>query len=210
MRAVVTVVIADDHEIVRDGVRLLLAARPELRVVAEAADGAEAIRAVERHRPDILILDLAMPILGGVEVARIVKRTHPKTKMIVLSAHRGESYVGDALRSGAAAYVLKEAPAKELLEAIRRVTAGERYLSPPLSQAEIDAYVADPYETLTARERETLQLVAEGLTNQNIAGQLEISPRTVETHRANLMKKLALRTHSDLVRFAVRRGLIKP
>jgi DNA-binding NarL/FixJ family response regulator len=171
---------------------------------------------IERHRPDVLILDLILPGMNGIDVTREVTRQSPRTRTVILSMHGSESYVVDALRNGAAAYVLKDSPSNELLEAIHHVLAGRRYLSPPLSQRAIDAYLEkieagalDPYETLTARERQTLQLVAEGHTNQEIADRLFISARTVETHRASVMKKLGLRTHSDVVLFAVRRGFLK-
>jgi two-component system, NarL family, response regulator NreC len=211
-----TVLIADDHEVVRHGLRALLRSDPDLRVVADAADGAEAVSLTEKHRPDILILDIVMPVMNGIEVAREVTRLSPRTRTIILSMHTTESYVVDALRSGAAAYVMKDSRSTELLDAIRHVLAGRRYLSPPLSQRAIDAYLEkvetvglDPYDTLTSRERQTLQLAADGLTNQEIAQRLFISARTVETHRANLMKKLGLRTHTELIVFAVRRGLLK-
>ncbi|MGZ4779175.1 MAG: response regulator [Thermoanaerobaculia bacterium] len=211
-----SVVIADDHEVVRQGVRALLRSDPSLRIVAEAADGAEAVRMVEKHRPDVLIADVAMPVMNGIEVAREVARVSPRTRTIILSMHASEVYVVDALRSGAAGYVLKDSRSNELLEAIHHVLAGRRYLSPPLSQRAIDAYLEkiessgiDLYETLTPREQQIFRLAAEGQTNHDIAAQLFISSRTVETHRANVMKKLGLRTHTELVLFAVRRGLLK-
>jgi DNA-binding NarL/FixJ family response regulator len=210
-----SVVIADDHEVVRQGLRTLLRADPAVRILAEASDGAEAIRMVERHHPEVLILDIAMPGMNGIEVTREVARVSSRTRTIILSMHSSESYIVEALRNGAAAYVLKDSPSTELLEAIRHVTAGRRYLSPPLSQRAIDAYLErnhsaplDPYETLTPRERQILQLAAAGRTNAEVAEQLLIGTRTVETHRANLMRKLGLRTHTDLVLLAVRRGLL--
>lgn len=209
------VLIADDHEVVRQGLRSLLGSERDLRIVAEASDGQEALRAVEKYRPDLLIADIAMPLLNGIEVTRQAKRVSPHTRTLILSMHADESHVADALRSGADGYVLKDARSAELLEAIRHVLAGRRYLSPPLSQRAIDAYIEtiaagglDPYDTLTARERQILQLAAEGMTNVEIAARLFISSRTVETHRANLMKKLGLRTHTELILFAVKRGLL--
>lgn len=211
-----TIVIADDHEVVRHGLRSLMRSDPEIRIVAEAADGQEAVRLVEKHRPDVLLLDIVMPLLNGIEVTRETTRICPRTRTIILSMHTTESYVVDALRNGAAGYVLKDSRSSELLEAIRHVLAGRRYLSPPLSQRAIDAYLEkietvglDPYDTLTPRERQTLQLAAEGFTNHEIAERLFISARTVETHRANLMKKLGLKSHTELIMFAVRRGLLK-
>ncbi len=211
-----SVIIADDHEVVRQGVRALLRSDPTVRIVAEAADGAEAVRLVEKHRPEVLIADVAMPILNGIEVAREVAKLSPRTRTIILSMHASEAYVVDALRSGAAGYVLKDSRSSELLEAIHHVLAGRRYLSPPLSQRAIDAYLEkiessgiDLYETLTPREQQIFRMAAEGRTNHEVAAQLFISSRTVETHRANVMRKLGLRTHTDLVLFAVRRGLLK-
>ena len=211
-----TLIIADDHEVVRQGLRTLLRSEPAFRVVAEAASGTEAVRAVEQHRPDVILLDIVMPQMNGIEATKEIVRISPKTRPIILSMHTTESYVVEALRNGAAGYVLKDARSTELLEAIRQVLAGRRYLSPPLSQRAIDAYLEkvesvglDPYDTLTARERQIALLAAEGLTNQEIGQNLFISARTVETHRANLMKKLGLRTYSELIVFAVRRGLLK-
>jgi two-component system response regulator NreC len=211
----ISVIIADDHEVVRQGVRALLRSDAGIRIVAEAADGGEAVRMVERHRPDVLILDVALPVMNGLEVVRETTRLCPRTRTVMLSMHASESYVADALRNGAVGYVLKDSPSTELLEAIREVKAGRRYLSPPLSQRAIDAYMEkiesaalDPFDTLTPRERQILQLAASGKTNQEIAEQLFISARTVESHRANLMRKLGLRTHTDLVLFAVRHRLL--
>jgi two-component system, NarL family, response regulator NreC len=210
-----TIIIADDHEVVRQGLRSLLSSERDLRIVAEASDGQETLRAVEKHCPDLLVLDIAMPLLNGIEVTRQAKRASPRTRTLILSMHSDESHVAEALRSGADGYVLKDARSVELLEAIRHVLAGRRYLSPPLSQRAIDAYIEtitsgglDPYDTLTSRERQILQLAAEGLTNLEIGARLFISSRTVETHRANLMKKLGLRTHTELILFAVKRGLL--
>ena len=211
-----SVIIADDHEVVRQGVRALLRSDSTVRIVAEAADGAEAVRLVEKHRPEVLIADVAMPIMNGIEVAREVAKLSPRTRTIILSMYASEAYVVDALRSGAAGYVLKDSRSSELLEAIHHVLAGRRYLSPPLSQRAIDAYLEkiessgiDLYETLTPREQQIFRMAAEGRTNHEVAAQLFISTRTVETHRANVMRKLGLRTHTDLVLFAVRRGLLK-
>jgi two-component system, NarL family, response regulator NreC len=210
-----TIIIADDHEVVRQGLRSLLSSERDLRIVAEASDGQETLRAVEKHCPDLLVIDIAMPLLNGVEVTRQAKKTCARTRTLILSMHADESHVAEALLGGADGYVLKDARSAELLAAIRHVLAGRRYLSPPLSQRAIDAYIAtiasgglDPYETLTSRERQVLQLAAEGLTNVEIAARLFISGRTVETHRANLMKKLGLRTHTELILFAVKRGLL--
>jgi DNA-binding NarL/FixJ family response regulator len=213
----VTVALADDHRVVRDGLRLVLQSQPELDVVGEAGDGREAVEMVERLSPDVLVLDLMMPGLGGIEVLRQVTRRSPRTRVVVLSMHADEGYVVQALGLGAAGYVLKDASATELLQAVRAVRTGRRYLSPPLSEAAVDSYVrraeaggaADPYERLTSREREVLHLTAEGLSSTAIAERLGISSRTAETHRANVMAKLGLHNRADLVRYAMGRGLVE-
>ena len=210
-----TIVLADDHQVVRNGLRVLLEAEPDFSVVGEAGDGLEAVRLVERLQPDVLVLDLMMPGLNGLEVARQVSQRSPQTRVVILSMYDNEAYVLEALRAGAAAYVPKESTSAELVRAIREAVAGRRYLSPPLSERAIEIYIQkaesaalDPYETLTAREREVLHLVAEGHTNAEIAARLFVSPRTVETHRANLMRKLGLHTQTDLIRYALRRGIL--
>lgn len=210
-----TVLLADDHAIVRHGLRALLEAEPELKLVGEAADGLSALRLVEQLRPDILIVDLMMPGLSGLEVTRQARRCSPQTRIIVLSMHANEAYVLEALRYGALGYVLKGSQVTDLVQATREVAAGRRYLSPPLSERAIEVYVQkaeatvlDGYEVLTTRERQVLHLAAEGRTNAEIAARLFISPRTAETHRANLMRKLGLQNHTELIRYAIRRGLI--
>lgn len=211
----ITIVLADDHPIVRQGLRTLLAAEPGYQVVGEAADGLAAVRLADQLRPDVLVVDLMMPGLGGLEVTRRVRAMAEPPHVVVLSMHADEIYVLDALRSGAAAYVLKDNDTAELITAVRVVTLGQRYLSPPLSERAIDSYVRqsnptplDAFELLTAREREVLLLAAEGLTNAAIAARLSISPRTAETHRANLMRKLDLHNQAALARFAIQRGLL--
>lgn len=211
----VTIILAEDHAVVRQGLRLLLEAQDDFHVVAEAADGWEAVTQVNSRRPDVLIVDLMMPGLSGLEVTRQVHQQEPDTHIIILSMYSDESYVLEALKNGAVGYVLKGSPTECLLRAVHEVTAGRHYLSPPLSEYAIEAYLRqahaaalDPYETLTTREREVLQLAAQGRTSSDIAAQLFISPRTVESHRANLMRKLGLRNQTDLVRFALRRGLL--
>ncbi len=210
-----TIVLADDHHIVRQGLRSLLEAESDFSVVGETGDGVEAAQLVERLRPDVLVLDLMMPGLNGLEVTRQVSQRSPQTRVVILSMHANEAHVLEALRAGAVAYVLKESTSAELVRAVREAVAGRRYLSPPLSERAIEAYMQkaesvalDPYETLTAREREVLYLVAEGHTNAEIADRLFISRRTVETHRANLMRKLDLRTQTDLISYALRRGIL--
>lgn len=212
----VDILLADDHDVVRKGLRALLESEADLRVVGEAVDGLEVVPQVEKLRPHLVILDIKMPGLNGLDVARMIRSRAPETKIIMLSMFSDEAYVVQALRNGASAYVLKESKASDLLEAVRTVAGGGRYLSPPLSEKSIESYLAkasaaaiDPYETLSPREREVLQLAAEGHSNPEISTRLGISPRTVETHRANLMKKLGLKGQTDLVKFAVKRGLAR-
>jgi len=213
-----TIILAEDHHIVRQGLRALLEAEPDIQIVGEAANGLEAAQLAESRQPDVMIVDLMMPGLNGLEVTRQVAQRSPHTQVIILSAFENEAYVTEALGSGAAGYVLKKNSAADLVQAVREVVAGRRYLSPSLSERAIEAYVRyvqqvrdsdlDPYETLTPREREVLHLAAEGHTNAEIAERLSISPRTVETHRANMMRKLGLRTSTDLIRYAMQRGIL--
>jgi len=211
----ITIVVADDHRIVRQGVKTLLEKEPDVRVVGEADDGVNALRLVERIAPAVLILDLAMSGLDGLDVLREARRKAPQTHVVVLSMHSDEAYVREALVRGASAYVLKSAGSGELVQAVRHAVQGERYLSPPLSEHAIDAFAllarsatADAYELLTTREREVLHLAAEGHSNAEIGARLFISRRTVEVHRAKAMHKLGLRNYGDLVRYAVRRGIV--
>ncbi len=209
------IVLADDHQVVRQGLRAILEAERDLWVVGEAGNGLDAVELAERLKPDVLIVDVMMPGLNGLEVTRQVAQRAPQTRVIVLSMYSNEAYVLEALKHGAVAYVLKDSCADDLVQAVRTATTGRYYLSSPLSERAIDAYVRrakdsalDPYDTLTSREREVLQLVAEGQTSAQVAVRLFISPRTVETHRANLMRKLGLGTQVDLVRYALRRGIL--
>ena len=211
----ITIVLVDDHRVVREGLRALLESEPDLSVIGEAGDGLSAIRLVERLKPNVLLLDLIIPGLNGQEVARRTRKCSPNTRVVVLSMHSSEPYVMEALRNGAAGYVLKDASYSDLVRAIREVMAGWRYLSPPLSKLAIDAYqekadaaAADRYDLLTAREREVLQLAAEGHSNNEIANRLDISSRTAETHRANLMRKLHLRTQTELIKYAIERRIV--
>jgi two-component system response regulator NreC len=211
----IRLVLGDDHTVVRQGLRALLAAEPGLEVAGDAADGEEILRLVAEHRPDVLLLDWMMPGLTGLEITKRVRRECPGTRVLILSMHANEAYVVEALRHGAAGYALKDTSATELLKAVRDVAAGVRYLSPPWTPEALTRYeeraaasAKDPGDTLTAREREILVLAAEGFTSPQIGLKLHISHRTVETHRARLMRKLELRSQSDLVRYAVRRGLL--
>jgi two-component system, NarL family, response regulator NreC len=211
----ITIVLADDHHVVRQGLRALLEAEADFSVVGEAGDGLEALQRVEQLNPNVLVLDVMMPGLNGLEVSRQLNKHSPHTHVVVLSMYSNEAYVLEALGNGASAYVLKDSNSGDLVHAVREVAAGRRYLSPPLSDRAIEAYQEkakaaslDKYETLTTREREVLQLSAEGHTSAEVAARLGISSRTAETHRSNLMHKLALHTQADLIRYALRRGII--
>lgn len=210
-----TIVLADDHHVVRKGLRALLAAEGDLEVIGEEADGMKVVDMVDRLRPNVLVLDVQMPGLNGLEITRQIMQRAPKTRVVILSMHANETYVLEALRYGAAGYVFKDADPAEVLEAVRAVNAGRRYLSRALSERAIEAYAekahaaaSDPYDTLTTREREVLQLAAESSSTSEIAARLGISPRTVETHRENLMRKLGLQSQTDLIRYALRRGIV--
>lgn len=211
------VVIADDHPVVRRGLRSLLETEEGIRVVAEAADGLEAIREAERCRPTVVLMDLMMPRMGGLEAIREIREKAPESAIVVLSISAEETYVLQAMRAGASAYVLKDAPPDDLIRAVRDAAAGRRFLSRPFLDHALDAWLQQSQETLddalhhlSTREREVLQLCAEGLTVGEIAEKLVLSPRTVETHRGNVMRKLSLRNQTELVRFALRRGIIEP
>lgn len=211
----ITIVLAEDHHIVRQGLKALLEEEKSFKLLGEASDGLEAVALVERCKPNVLVLDLMIPRLHGLEVVRRVCKESSATRVLVLSMHSDEPYVVEALRSGALGYVLKDCTASNLADAIRSVVAGKRYLSPVLAERAMAAFFQnpghpglDPYETLTGRERLILQLAAEGSNNPDIARQLFISPRTAESHRANLMRKLSLRSQTDLVRYAIRKKII--
>ena len=210
----ITILLADDHHVVRQGLRALLENQSDCLVVGEATYGQEVVTLVDRLRPDVLLLDLMMPDLNGLFVLRQVVECAPKTRVIILSMYNNVAYVSEALREGAAGYVLKTSRADELVLAVREVAGGRRYLSPPVTEKLVEQYrqskncaLLDRHETLTTREREVFYLVAQGLSNAEIADKLFISPRTVETHRANLMRKLDLRSHMELIRYAVLRGI---
>lgn len=211
----ITIVLADDHVIVRQGLRALLNAEPDFDVIGETGDGINAVELVNKTNPDVLVLDLMMPGLNGLDVARQLNKQNPKTKIIILSMHDDEGFVLEALSNGVSAYVLKDTGSANLIHAVREVKNGHRYLSPSLSDRAIDIYehmnragTTDKYETLTPREREVLHLSAEGLTSNRIAMRLGISVRTAETHKSNVMNKLGIHTQADLTRYAIRRGII--
>jgi DNA-binding NarL/FixJ family response regulator len=211
----IRVLIADDHPIVRQGLTNLFKGERDIVVIGEAGDGLTALELVDRFHPDVLIVDMMMPGLNGMEVIRQAIKRWPVLKIIVLSMQNIEPYIVEALKSGASGYVLKDAGPSEILQAIKAVLDGKRFLSQTLSerlmgeyQQKSDVPESDPYETLTNREREVLQLAAEGHTSAEIATRLSISPRTAELHRARMMDKLGLRNQSDLVRYAIRRGIL--
>ena len=213
--AKITIVVADDHQLVRQGLRALLEAEKDFTVVGEAGDGLQAISRVESLSPSVLVLDLMMPGLNGLDVVRQVRKVAPRTQVVILSMYADEAYVLEALSNGAAGYVLKDSSSADLVHAVREAASGRRYLSPPLSDRAIAAYqekaraaAFDRYETLTSRERAVLHLAAEGHTNAEVATRLGISARTAETHRSNLMHKLDLHTQVDLIRYALRRGIV--
>ncbi|HEX5809024.1 MAG TPA: response regulator transcription factor [Anaerolineales bacterium] len=211
----VTVLLADDHPFVRRGIRNLLEAEGDLSVVGEAQDGVQVVQMAEKFRPDILVVDLMMPNLNGLEALKQVRHRSPRTRMVVLSMQSAEPYVAEAFRSGAIGYVLKDSAPDELIHAIRQALLDVRYLSPKLPELLTiplmePALVADqePYNRLTDREREVFQMAAEGKTAAEIAKILSISPRTAELHRGRMMNKLGLRSQTDLVRYAVKRGIL--
>ncbi len=204
-----TVIVVEDHPIVREGIRAFLTQTTEHEIVADCGDGATALELVKEHRPDVLITDLSMPGLDGLEVIRRVHRDFPNTAVVVLSMNSGDSYVSLAFRQGALGYVLKNSDIKELSDAIVSASNGKRFISKSLAnRTQREPIPADRYELLTAREREILQLVGEGLTTSEISEKLWISVRTVEKHRSNLMHKLKVKNYADLIRFALQRALI--
>ncbi len=211
----VSILLCDDHTILRVGLRALLSAEPDFLVVGEACDGLEAVELAERLKPLVVVLDVMMPGLSGLEAARQIKQRCPNAYIVFLSMHAREAYVVEALKKGAHAYVLKDSQASDLVKAVREVLAGHRYLSPPLSERSLQAYLRkihtktlDVYETLTGREREVLHLTAEGHSSSEIGARLGISPRTVEIHRANMMRKLGIHSQTAVVRYAFQRGLL--
>lgn len=210
----IRLVLADDHAVVREGLRALLESDPDFSVVGQAGDGAEVPSLIDQHHPDVVVLDLMMPGVSGLDVTRELAQRPDAPPVLILTMYESVAYVFEALRSGAAGYVLKQAPAAELAIGIRALASGVRYLSPPLTERALESYVrraggeSDPYDTLTQREREVLTLAAEGHSNADIATRLFISRRTVETHRARAMHKLGLRSHVELVLFAVREGIV--
>ncbi|HTY60487.1 MAG TPA: response regulator transcription factor [Bacteroidota bacterium] len=220
------ILIADDHDVVRSGLRMLLRTSPEFSVTGEAADGEEAVRLVEKQKPDIAIMDISMPKLDGIEATKIITKNTPGTRVIILTVHEDEEYAFHVLRAGASGYLLKNASRKEIFDAIRSAMAGERFFSPGISKLIVDGFMkranegnagthteekkdASAGQQLTKRELEVLQYIAQGFTNRQIADALFLSFRTVNTHRANLMQKLNIHDTAGLVRHAISLGLVK-
>jgi len=215
MQSLVKIVIADDHDVVIHGLKALLDGESGMEVIEYATDGVTALQLVERLQPHVLVVDMMMPGINGLEIARQVSRRHPNVKIVMLSMHDNEAYVTEAMKAGAMAYVLKASDASELVLAIREAAAGRRYLSRQLSERAIAAYVERCQDAgdltapeLTEREREVLQMVAEGRSTQEVAAALGISPRTAETHRGNMTRKLGLKTQTDVIRYAIQHGVI--
>jgi two-component system response regulator NreC len=212
----VRIVLADDHTIMRQGLRLVLERQPDFAVVGEADNGRDAIDIVIRENPDVVIMDIAMPLLNGIEATKRIAEERLRTAVVILSMHSDEGYILKALRAGARGYLLKDSADADLIQAVRAVCAGKAFFSPAVSKVLADDYlrqirqkgVDDPYELLTARERELLQLIVELKSTKDIAGMLGISPHTIDTHRANLMQKLNVHSTAELILYAVRKGVI--
>jgi DNA-binding NarL/FixJ family response regulator len=210
------VLLADDHALLRKGIRAVLASLPGVEVVAESADGREALALIEQLQPDVAVLDVTMPGLNGLEVAVRTASVAPRTKVLILSMHAGEAYVAQALRAGVAGYLLKDAADDELPMAVKAIARGDVYLSPRISRQVVERYVKsasaepDPLAGLTTRQREILQLVAEGKSSKEVAALLDLSVKTVESHRGQIMERLGVHDVTGLVRFAIRVGLVSP
>ncbi len=208
--SIVRILVADDHTIVRQGLKLILSSQPDLQVVGEAANGREVAELADKLRPDLVLLDVAMPELNGIEATKRMMQTNPKIRILVLSMHKEAVYVREILKAGARGYLLKDVIDTELLNAVRSVARGDGYISPAVSGALLSDYrqnVTDPVDLLTNREREVLQLIAEGKTNKEIATKLNLSVYTIDSHRGKIMEKLNLHSTGELVRFAIKHGL---
>ena len=216
----ITVFLADDHSILRDGLKLILSGEPEYEVVGESGDGRETIEMVEKLNPHITILDISMPTMSGIEITRYLRKYVPETKIIILSRHDKNEYVNQLLKFGISAYILKDDAGEDLIRAIEEVLKGNMYLSPRIATSLVTDYMAvkkekqesaksNPFDILTSREREILKLIAEGSKSQDVAQTLRISPQTVKTHRANIMKKLDIHKTADLVYYAIKNGFVE-
>lgn len=212
----ISVVVADDHGIVREGLRRLLESESDLEVLGEASDGREVLEQVEKHSPEVVVLDITMPRLGGLETLERMRADHPSVKVILLSVHSDPPFIQSAIALGADGYVLKNGRAAEIVTAIRAVQKGGSYFSPVVAREIVEQLrapkrpEAEPFSVLSAREREVLHLIADGLSAKEVAARLEISTKTVEAHRTSLMRKLGVRKATELVRYALRHGLIEP
>lgn len=212
----ITIFLADDHTIVRQGLAKLLAAEPNLRVIGEAQNGREAVKKVQGLKPDLVIMDIAMPLLNGIEATRQIKKLSPQTKVIILSMHSHDRYISELISLGASGYLLKDSTGEEIVKAISAAMKGDVYLSPSISRRVIEDYLTlkkkssreDLYTKLSNRERELFQMIAEGHSTKEISGILFISPSTVKTHRSNIMEKLQLDNISQLIQFAIRLGIV--
>ncbi len=207
----IRILLADDHAVVRQGFKMILSAQPDMEIVGEAGNGREAVELADQLHPDIVVMDVAMPELNGIEATRRLAASAPHSRVVALSMHKDSVYVREILRAGARGYLLKDSPAPDLLAAVRAVASGEGYLSPAVSDAVLNDYrrhVTNPVDLLSSREREVLQMLAEGKTNKEIAVILNLSVYTVDAHRGRIMEKLNLHSINELVRFAVRNGLI--
>ena len=215
--AKIRVLLVDDHAIVREGVKMILAKEPDFEVVGEAQDGRQALELVERMKPNVVVMDISMPEMGGIEATQQVKERYAGVNVIALTMHEDESYVFKLLRAGAAGYVLKRAAAQDLVQAVRAAAKGEAFLYPSVARKVVEDYLKrveageerERYDGLTEREKEILTHIAEGLSNQQIAQKLYISIKTVQTHRAHILEKLGLHDRTELVRYAIRKGLIE-
>jgi two-component system response regulator NreC len=212
----IRILLADDHTILRAGLKMMLNAQPDMEVIGEAQDGRQAIEETQKLRPDIVLMDITMPDLNGIEATRQIKRLVPDVKILMLTMHEHDEYVFQALQAGASGYMLKEAADTELITALHVITSGQFYLSPTAQSVVVGDYLQkvrtgeerDSYSSLTEREREILKLVAEGFTNNQIAERLVISPKTVDTHRTHIMDKLNMHSRAELIKYAMRRGLL--
>ncbi len=213
----IRVLLAEDHTIVREGLRMLLDAQPDIEVVAEAENGRAAVQLAREHHPDVAILDISMPELNGLEATRMIRNVSPRTQVLILTMHESDEYFFQAVDAGAAGYVLKKVAAEDLVRAVRAVAQGDAFLYPSVARRLLERYrreraapSATGFESLSEREREVFMLLAQGLTNQQIAEKLVLSPSTVQTYRARIMEKLGFHNIADLIRYAIRHGLIEP